>query len=59
MGGSLIINVLVYQRKVSSSLTFSVGFKTNIGDSPNIVFGVYTPSGGSPESFSVNLNTLW
>ena len=59
MGGLLLINLLVYKHKFSSPVTFSVGFKTNIGDSLIIFFGVYTPSGGSPESFSVNLNTLW
>ena len=31
----------------------SIGLKTNIGDSPNNLFEVYTPSGGSPENFPI------
>ena len=40
MGGFMIINVLVYAHNGGSSVTSSIGFKTNIFDSPK------NPSGG-------------
>ena len=40
MGGSLLINVLVYTNNVVSPVTSSIVFKTNACDLPN------NPSGG-------------
>ena len=59
MGGSLIINLLVYMNSVGSLVTHSTDLKTNIWDSPNNTSGdltvdndwVYTP-GGSPKTNS-------
>ena len=56
MGGSLIINVLVYTHNGGPTVTSSIGLKTNICDSSNNISGglavdnvwVYTP-GGSPK----------
>ena len=49
MGGSIIINVLVYTKNGGSPITSSIGLKTNIVDSPKNLFNVYTPSGGTRE----------
>ena len=35
MGGSLIINVLVYTHNIHSPVTYSIGLKSNICDSHN------------------------
>ena len=59
MGGSIIIKVLVYTNVFGSTVMSSTGFKINIGDSPNDLFEVYTPSGGSPVRFSNGLYTFW
>ena len=60
MGGSLIINLLVYMLNGGSPVTNSIGLKTDIWDSPNNTSGdlaayndwVYTPS-GSPKTNSI------
>ena len=41
MGGSPIINVLVYKHNGVSTLMHSIGFKTPIDDSHNKLFKVY------------------
>ena len=59
MGGSIIINVLVYTQNGGSPIISSIGLNTNIFDSPNNNSSglevenvwVYTP-GGSPKNNS-------
>ena len=46
MGGSIIINVLVYTHNVGPPVTSLIYLKSNISDSLNNLFDFCTPSGG-------------
>ena len=39
MGGSLLINILIYMHNGGSPVTSSIGLNTNVYDSPNNTFG--------------------
>ena len=47
MGGSPIINVLLYTHTVGSPVTFQIGLQIPVGGSPKHLVGVYTTDGGS------------
>ena len=65
MGGSLLINILIYMHNGGSPVTSSIGLNTNVYDSPNNTFGrlavdnvwVYTPIGSPKHNSKCGLNT--